>query len=204
MAKHLRLCELASKGGIDLYFLGDSVVEAMHKDVWLTHYQNLRAANFGMNGDMTQHILWRLQNGELDGVSPRVVVLLAGANNVGGYSVEDVAAGVKAIVSLIRQKLPDTKVLLVGILPRGQKPNSAREKIGKINAILAKMDNGGTIRFIDVTEKLMDADGLITHSIMPDYVHLSPQGYNTWAETMHPLLLDMMGLKSMAKSQPAQ
>lgn len=204
MAKHYRLCEMANKGGIDLYFLGDSVIEAFHKEVWHLFYQNLRAANFGVNGDTTQNILWRLENGELEGVSPRMVVLLAGANNVGSCSVEEVAAGVGAIVNSLHQRLPDAKVMVVGILPRGQKPDSTRGKIAKINAILAKFDDGNQIRFIDVSDKMMDADGLITHAIMPDYVHLSTQGYQVLAQNIHPLLLDMLGLASSSQSRPAK
>src|SRR5262245_40480610 len=129
MKRHEGFVEEAKKGGIDVLFLGDSITDAWRnfnaqnmrggKRVWEKHFAPLKAANFGIGGDQTQHVLWRLQNGELEGIQPKVVVLMIGTNNVGRDSAEQIAEGITAIVREIHKRSPSTKVLLLGVFPRG-------------------------------------------------------------------------------------
>ena len=191
-----------TKGPIDLLFLGDSITEGWGgrgKDVWAKTYADMNPANFGIGGDKTQHVLWRIDNGELDGISPKVLVLMIGTNNVPGntYSAEDILNADTKIVEEIRQKLPNTKILLLAIFPRGAKvddPTVAplREKIKEVNEGLAKLDNGGTIRYLDIGNKFLDGDGDLLKVIMPDALHPNAVGYQIWADAMGPLLGEMM------------
>jgi lysophospholipase L1-like esterase len=183
---------------IGLLFIGDSITAGWGgsgKKVWAERYDKHQAANFGIGGDRTQHVLWRIQEGELDGIKPKVVVLMIGTNN-GPNSPEEVTAGVKAIVSQIHAKLPDSKVLLLGIFPRGEKPEGnmlkGREKLQKVNAELAKLDDGNKTRYLEIWKQFLNEDGTLPKEVMPDFLHLSEKGYTIWADSMQPLLDEMM------------
>jgi lysophospholipase L1-like esterase len=185
-------------GPIGVLFLGDSITEGWTKapDVWKEHYGNLDPANFGIGGDRTEHVLWRIANGELDRLHPKVLVLLIGTNNIGSPAA-DIAAADEKIIEQIHQKLPDTKLLVLGIFPRGADPENPlteqmREKIKSVNEELAKLDDGNKTRFLDFGDKFLNADGIIRFSIMPDALHPSVKGYKIWADTMQPLLDEMM------------
>src|SRR5208337_5244157 len=122
--RHDGFVAIAKKGGVDVLFLGDSITDGWRgsgKDVWKEKFEPLKAANFGIGGDRTQHVLWRLQNGELEGIKPRAAVIMIGTNNLGANTAEEIADGIKAIVAEIQKKQPETKILLLGIFPRGQK-----------------------------------------------------------------------------------
>ena len=193
---HKAFCNVAKKGGIDLLFLGDSITQGLTgtgKDVWAKCYKPLHAADFGISGDRTQHILWRVQNGELQGIHPKVVVLLIGTNNFQtDFTDEGVAAGVAADVKAIREKLPQTKVLLLGILPRGDKP-ALLQHIRNINALSSKLDDGKFVRYLDIGDKFLEKDGSVLKEAMkPDLLHLAPKGYEIWAEAMQSTLEEMM------------
>ena len=207
LTMHASFLERAKQGPIDLLFLGDSITErwTSAQDVWKAHYEKYNPANFGISGDATQHILWRIQNGELDNIHPKVLVLMIGTNNTKGNSADEIAAADKLIVQKIREKLPDTKILLLAIFPRGpQKAHNGTvddgvermQKIHAINAELAKMDNGNTIRFLDIGNQFLDANGKIPADVMPDQLHPSPKGYDIWAAAMQPLLDQMMASQS--------
>ena len=158
----------------------------------------LKAANFGIGGDRTQHVLWRLQNGELDGIQPKVVMLMIGTNNSNGKdnTAEEIADGIKAIVKEIHKRSPKTKVLLLGIFPRGARPNPQREKLNQVNAIIAKLDdNGKTVKYLDIGEKFLEKDGTLSRDIMPDFLHLSPKGYRTWADAVKGPIKELLGEK---------
>ena len=195
-AKHEEFLAVAKKGDAEVLFLGDSITEGWRgagKDVWAKHFAPLKAANFGIGGDRTQHVLWRIDNGELDGIKPKVVVLMIGTNNSHTDVSDHIAAGVKAIVAGIRAKLPETKVLLLAVFPRGAKPNPLREKLAAVNKEIAGLDDGKTVRYLDIGPKFLTADGTLEKEIMPDYLHLSPKGYAIWAEAILPLLGEMLG-----------
>src|SRR5206468_2705561 len=153
--RHERFNEMAKKGGIDVLFLGDSITDAWGgeghgakssgREIFEKEFVPLKAANFGIGGDRTQHVLWRLQNGELDGIQPKVVMLMIGTNNSNGKNntAEEIADGITAIVKEIHKQSPATKVLLLGVFPRGANPNPQREKLADVNKIVAKLDDGG-------------------------------------------------------------
>jgi len=157
MKRHEAFVEEAKKGGFEVLFQGDSITDGWRngaaKKIWDATFAPLKAANFGMSGDRTQHVLWRLQNGEFDGVTlPKVVVLLIGTNNIGQKDSPEPAAsavaGVGAILRLIHQKSERTKVLLLGVFPRGEKPDHAlRALVKETNAGIAQFDDGAHHRF---------------------------------------------------------
>jgi lysophospholipase L1-like esterase len=202
MKRHDGFNEIAKKGGVDVLFLGDSITDGWRnynpktkaggKNVWDKSFAPLKAANFGIGGDRTQHVLWRIQNGELDGISPKVAVLMIGTNNTGGDSAEQIADGVTAIVKTIRAKSSPTKVLVLAVFPRGKMiPNPGNTKITEINKIIAKLDDGKNVKYLDIGQKFMK-DGQIPGDIMYDYLHLTEAGYQIWADAITPTLTEML------------
>ncbi len=181
------------KGGVDLLFLGDSITQGWNdNEVWKRFYGPRNAANFGIGGDRTQHVLWRIQNGELDGIEPKVVVLMIGTNNADNATTDEIAQGVTAIVEGLRHRLPKARILLLGIFPRGEKPNETREKLGTVNAKIAGLDDGRHVKYLDIGKAFLNEDGTISREIMPDFLHLSPKGYRIWADAMEPTLWSML------------
>jgi lysophospholipase L1-like esterase len=193
MDLHRRFAERAKQGNVDLLFLGDSITAGWHgNEVWKRFYGPRNAANFGIGGDRTQHVLWRIQNGELEGIEPKVVVLMIGTNNASSGTAEEIAQGVTAIVETLRHRLPRAKILLLGVFPRGEKPNSTREKLAAVNAQIARLDDGSHVRFLDIGKAFLSQDGSISRDIMPDYLHLNRRGYRIWADAMEPMLWSML------------
>lgn len=194
MQMHESFLKRGKEGPIGVLFLGDSITAGWGraKDIWQQHYGQYDPANFGIGGDRTQHVLWRIENGELDGIAPKVVVLMIGTNN-SGYPAEEIIKGDKKIVAMVHQKLPDTKLLLLGIFPRSAKATDAvREKLKTVNAELAKLDDGNKTRYLDIGAKFLDAEGNLPADMMPDFLHPNVKGYQIWAESMQPLLVEMM------------
>ena len=188
----------AKQGNIRVVFIGDSITQGWSgagKDVWDKRFAPLGAVNFGIGGDSTRQVLWRLDNGLADGLAPRVVVLKIGTNNLyddfnSGTDAE-IAEGVGAIVKKLREKLPNTKVLLCGMLPRQNEFFTNR--ILKINALIRKFDDGKAVRFLDLSEKFETAPGkVIAELYVPDQLHLAAKGYEVWADAMEPLLKEML------------
>jgi beta-glucosidase len=187
-------------GPIGLLFLGDSITQGWSSrgiKVWHDRYDKYQPANFGIGGDRTQHVLWRMDNGELDGISPKVVVLMIGTNNTAHWSADDILRGDSRIVQEIHQKLPDAKLLLLAIFPRGADPANAavaavRQTIKQVNDGLAELDDGSKTRYLDIGSKFLDPDGALPKTIMPDALHPNEKGYTIWADAMQPLLDEMM------------
>ena len=196
--RHEGFVEIAKKGGVDVLLLGDSITDGWRgggKKVYAEHFEPLKSANFGIGGDRTQHVLWRLQNGELDGITPKVCMLMIGTNN-GKDPADDVAAGITAIVKEIQKKSPSTKILLLGIFPRGEKPYPGREKNDKVNTIVAKLDDGGkTVKYLDIGAKFLSEDKSLAKEIMPDFLHLSEKGYTIWADAVMASVKELLGAK---------
>ncbi|HEX3998942.1 MAG TPA: platelet-activating factor acetylhydrolase IB subunit [Pirellulales bacterium] len=195
--RHEGFVEIAKKGGVDLLFLGDSITDGWRgrgKEVWAKNYEPLKAANFGIGGDRTQHVLWRLQNGELDGIKPKLAVLMIGTNNLGSNTDEEIVDGIKAIIEELHTKSPETKLLLLGIFPRSMKADDkARARIKHINSEIAKLDDDGkTIKYLDIGNKFLEPDGTLPKSIMPDSLHPNAKGYEIWAEAINPTVKEMM------------
>jgi len=199
MQLHEQFLKRKAEGPIDVLFLGDSITEGWSgrgKDIWNKNYADMNAANFGIGGDRTQHVLWRIDNGELDGIHPKVLVLLIGTNNI-GYSADEILKADIKIVKEIHEKLPDTRVLVLAIFPRGADPTKPdvalmREKIIAVNKGLAALDDGDKTRYLDFGDKFLDADGNIPKDIMPDALHPNAKGYQIWVDAMAPLLAQMM------------
>ncbi len=194
--RHEGFVEIAKKGGVDLLFLGDSITDGWRgggRSVWEKNWAPLKAANFGIGGDKTEHVLWRLQHGELEGIKPKLAVLMIGTNNLGANKDEEIADGVKAIVDELHKQTPETKLLLLGIFPRGMKaddPNRARIK--HINSIISKLDDGQKVVYLDIGDKFLELDGTLPKSIMPDALHPNTKGYEIWAEAIGPKVQEML------------
>jgi lysophospholipase L1-like esterase len=209
--RHEKFVEIAKKGDVDVLFLGDSITDAWGGEghnaraagtkVFESEFMALKAANFGIGGDRTQHVLWRLQNGELDGIKPKVVMLMIGTNNSNGKdnTAEEIADGITAVVKEIHKRSPSTKVLLLGIFPRanrqtGEVNKPQMDKIRKANSIISKLDDGGkTVRYLDIGEKFLAEGGSIPRDVMPDQLHLSEKGYRIWADAVKGPIKELLG-----------
>jgi lysophospholipase L1-like esterase len=195
MKMHERFLEQAKKGDIDLLFLGDSITAGWlnnGKEVWERFYVPRNVADFGIGGDRTQHVLWRLDNGEVDGIKPKVVVLMIGTNNVANNTADEIAEGIKAIVTKLRAKLPESKILLLGVFPRNQRPSPPRTKLAAVNESISKLDDGKMIKYLDIGKSFLNEDGTISRDVMPDFLHLTPKGYRIWADAMEPTLWSLL------------
>jgi lysophospholipase L1-like esterase len=205
--RHEEFLTIARAQRCDDLFIGDSITDMWREDersgvprgkrVWDKYFAPLHALNFGIGGDRTQHVLWRIAHGELDHLKPKVIVLLIGSNNTGVEHetgkprnlTAEAIAGVKAVVGAIRGKLPETKILLLGIFPRGENAGlPQRQQIREINAALAPLDDGKYIHFLDIGARFLKPDGAISRAVMPDCTHPNVQGYEIWAKAIeHPL-----------------
>lgn len=194
--RHNDFLARTKKGDVDVVFFGDSITEGWGgagKALWKERYAPLKAVNYGIGGDGTRQVIWRIENGELDGLKVKLVVLKIGTNNLydGGGTDPEVAEGVAACVRAVRSKQPQAKVLLLGILPRQNKYFC--DRIERINAIVAELDDGKTVRYLDMRDAFLDSPGKVkADRFMPDQLHLAPKGYEVWAETMQPLFDEMM------------
>lgn len=207
LQRHQANVARARQGGIDVAFFGDSLTQGwldQGRPAWEAFFAPLRAAAFGIPGDRTQQLLWRMQHGELEGCSPCVVVLLIGTNNLdpglGGppsltrqNSIAEIIAGVSAIVRLVHGRFPHTRVLLNGLLPRGDADAPVRCEIAAINAGLQQMDDDGrSVLFIDAGAALLEPDGSPGAGLMADHLHLTEHGYRLWAPLLHAPLLRLL------------
>lgn len=191
---HRSLKERAAQGGVDVLFIGDSLTLGWDKTLWEKNYAPLKAANFGVGGDGTPQLLWRLENGGFGGMKPKVVVLMAGINNVWpGYSAADTAKGIRTFVEKLRAKMPKTKFILLGILPVFDAGDSIRDYAHVVNKDLQTLDDGKTLRFLDFGAALLNADGGRKDGFYQgDRLHLTAPAYQAWADSMNPLLFEML------------
>ncbi len=198
---HEQLLEKAKKGHIDLYFAGDSITRRWGAtdypeflDNWKKTFHGWNAANFGWGGDTVQNVLWRLQNGELDKVNPKVIVVMAGTNNLGGDEamVGEITRGLKAVLDVCRDKAPDAVVILMGITPRNDRP-ALMATVSKVNEEVAKLADGKKVRYLNINDKLADKEGKLLEGMSPDRLHLSVKGYQVWADALKPILTELLG-----------
>lgn len=198
-AVHAHSLRLTAADARDVLFLGDSLTQRWSEapDLWQTYFGALSTANLGVGGDRVEHVLWRVERGALDRVRPRVLVLLIGTNNTGEHTAPELHTGIAHLLGRIRQRLPDTHVILVGLLPRGARldsqgrfdPGTARQQvITELNATLPALADGRTVHWLSFGERYLAADGTIRTDLMPDRLHLSPEGYRVWAEALQPVL----------------
>jgi lysophospholipase L1-like esterase len=210
MVKHEAFNEISKQGEAELVFLGDSITQGWSgkgKAAWEKYWAPLKAANFGIGGDRTEHVLWRLENGNFDGIKPKLVVLMIGTNNTGhqgrpqaelngaiyNCKAEHTADGVRAILNKLHAKLPDTKVLLLGIFPRGaDATDPMRKQNAETNALISKYADGQKVHYLDISSTFLQPDGTLSKDIMPDLLHLSEKGYDLWAAAIEAKVKELL------------
>ena len=219
MIAHEQLLEKAGSGRIDVYFEGDSITRrwgtsdeqySQFLKNWRENFFGWNAADFGWGGDTTQNILWRLNKGELDNVNPKVIVLLAGTNNVGNKSpqgsedprVNQITRGIKAVIDICRQKAPNATIVLMGITPRNDNM-LVMPIINQINDRIAKFADGKKIRYLNINDKLADKDGKLFEGMAnKDGLHLDVKGYQVWANSLKPIFRELLGPPSKEDHAP--
>ncbi len=184
----------AKQGGINVMFIGDSLTQGWDKTLWKERFVPLGAVNFGIGGDGTPQVLWRIEHGILDGCAPKLVVLMIGINNVWpGYSADDTARGIEAVVAAIRQKQPQTKVLLLGVLPIFGKDDKVRTWLKTVNTRIAKLADTETVRFLNLGDKFVEADGALREGFyQPDRLHLKQPAYQLLTDAIEPVIKEML------------
>src|SRR4051812_4567455 len=209
---HQQLVAKTRQGRIDVYFLGDSITRrwgATDYPAFLAHWKETfhgwNAANFGWGGDRTEHMLWRLDHGEFEGVNPKVIVLLAGTNNISrtppeGHA-DDIANGIKAIIARLQAKAPKATIILMAIFPRTDIP-TANPVIDEINARIARFANGREVRFLNINDQLADERGVFRPDVGVDRLHLALKGYRIWGEALKPMLTELLGPPAATDAAP--
>uniref|UniRef100_A0A1A8PR30 Platelet-activating factor acetylhydrolase IB subunit alpha2 n=1 Tax=Nothobranchius pienaari TaxID=704102 RepID=A0A1A8PR30_9TELE len=193
LSQHSRFVQECKDGEPDVLFVGDSMIQLMQQfEVWGECFSPLHALNFGIGGDTTCNVLWRLQNGELENIRPKVVVLWVGTNNY-EHSAEQVAGGILAIAQLLTSRLPKAKVVVLGLLPRGEHPNPLREKNSAVNKLLRSwLPRLGQAQLLDLSGELVHSDGTVSSQDMFDYLHLTSTGYRLVTKPLYDLLLQIL------------
>jgi lysophospholipase L1-like esterase len=216
---HRALLQKAKSGKIGVYFVGDSITRrwqatdySEHKKNWDQNFFGWNAANFGWGGDTTQNLLWRLKNGEIDGVKPKIIVLMIGTNNIGKQPPtdqqdarsEDIANGIRAIIKLLRQKAPDARLVLMAITPRNDGGGTtAMPLINRVNARIAHFADGDHVIFLNINDKLADASGKLRRGLTEDGLHLSVAGYQIWADALKPIFTEYLGPPAKTDRAPS-
>ena len=209
---HEQLVEKARRGGIDIYFEGDSITrrwgasDPQYRELlanWRSNFFGWNAADFGWGGDTVQNVLWRVSNGELDGVRPRIVVLLAGTNNIGntprgGVDTavgDEVVTGIGEVLAVVRAKAPEAVVVLTGITPRRDRDGgtSLMSTIDAINSRIARLADGSRVRYININDRLAASDGRLVEGMTGDGLHLTVRGYQVWADALKPIFTEVLG-----------
>lgn len=191
-----------------IVFIGDSITQGWEfagKHVWAEYYERRGALNLGIGGDRTQEVLWRLDHAKLDGLSPRLVVLMIGTNNIvsrtGANSVAQIIDGIRAVVGDLRSRWPRSRILLVSLLPRGENPSEVRGEVLQVNQVIQRFADDDRVEWVDFGARFVADDGTIPGRLMPDYLHLSEDGYRIWAESIEPQVT--AALKDADKGIPA-
>jgi len=214
---HEQLLAKARQGRIDVYFEGDSIARRWGAtdypqllENWKKNFFGWNVADFGWGADRVENILWRLENGELDGINPKVIVLLGGTNNVGNkvppggldVVVDDVTKGLQAVVRVMREKAPHAVIIVTAIFPRNDNMD-VMPAIDHINANLSKLADGRQVRYLNVNDKLADANGRLHEGMMnKDQLHPTLAGYQVWADGLKPLLTELLGAPAKEDHAP--
>jgi lysophospholipase L1-like esterase len=208
--KHQANVAVAKAGKAELLLMGDSITDFWRnergafagKKVLEKHFGRWNIANFGIAGDTTQGVLYRLQNGEGEGFSPRAVMLMIGTNNTGRNSAEEIAEGIGAVVSLLRKCFPESRILLLGVFPRGTANDPVRQTIREINHTISRLGDDEKVYYLDIGAKFLNSEGNIPADVMSDGLHPSSKGYESWAEAVAPTLSKLMDREPAPKSNP--
>jgi beta-glucosidase len=178
------------QGGVDLLLIGDSITQGWADEgrrIWDAYYGRRRAVNLGFNDDRTEHVLWRLEHGEIEGIAPKLAVVMIGTNNTGARHdlAEETTAGIQAILTTLRKGLPGTKILLLGVFPRSPSADDPLRRLNDaINDRLRAYADNRHIFFLDLSRQFLDDRGRLSQDLMPDYLHPSERGYQVWADGM--------------------
>jgi (4-O-methyl)-D-glucuronate---lignin esterase len=200
LGRHTNFVEIAKKGDIDVLFMGDSITDAWRnrppnggQEVQQKYFGHLKVANFGIAGDTTQGVLWRLQNGEGEGFKPKAIMLMIGTNNTSRNSPPEIAEGIEAVVAELRKDFPEARILLLAVFPRSTPGNPLRGKIDEINARIAKLNDLDHIFYLDIGGKFLDADGKFLPGVFrADNLHPVAKGYEIWAEAVKEPLANLL------------
>ena len=192
--RHEHTLARVHQGGIDLLMIGDSITQGWSNEgrrVWDTYYGHRRAVNLGFSTDCTEHVLWRLNHGEIDGIAPKLAVVMIGTNNTGVRRdpPEETAAGIRAILSTLRTRLPDARILLLGVFPRSASADAPLRRLNvTINNLIHTYADNQRIFFLDLSQHFLDDQGRLSQNLMPDYLHPNEHGYQVWADGMEDML----------------
>ncbi len=199
-ARHEENLEVARQGDIELLLMGDSITDFWRntegafagRPVLEEYFGQWKIANFGIAGDTTQGVLYRLQNGEGQGFQPRAVMLMIGTNNTGRNSAAEIAEGIGAVVLQLRTRFPEAPILLLGVFPRGAANDPVRDTIAEINRRISGLHDGRTVHYMDIGEHFLDQNGNIPVTVMSDALHPSTEGYRIWARAVQAPLTRLM------------
>ena len=196
-----KIAERKKMEKVDLLLVGDSITHSWENKgkagpVWEKYYAKRNALNIGFSGDRTEHVLWRLQHGAVDDISPKLAILMIGTNNAGHRKEDpkDTALGVQAILEEMKTRLPKTKILLLAIFPRGKDANDPLRKLNEgTNKIIQDYADDKVVFFLNINDKFLEKGGVLPKTIMPDLLHPNKKGYEIWAEAMEPTVKELMG-----------
>ncbi len=181
----------AKAASIQVVFDGDSITDGWRgggKAIWEERFAKFNAINFGISGDRVENVLWRINQGQLQGLNPKLVLIMIGTNNFGGVP-QNVAGGIKEIVDAYQKACPEAVIILQAIFPRREQPNDpARAWIKSVNALLSKLADGKKVIFLDFSDKFLQPDGTLSREVMPDFLHPAPKGYQIWADAIQPII----------------
>lgn len=186
---------VAEQGGVDLLFVGDSITAGWNWEIWQKNFAQYKPANFGIGGDHTGNLLWRLQHGDKGKLTPKLVVLLIGVNNFGhlNETPAQVFEGIKAVVKTLQRNYPKAKILINGVFPFEESATSPkRAMVKEVNSLVAKLDNGKNIVVKDYGHLFLEPDGSISKDVMADFLHPTVKGYQIWADAMLPDIQKLM------------
>lgn len=195
MGRHESICKEAREKDPEVIFIGDSIThfwQDVGKPHWKKNYARYTPINMGFGGDRIQHLLWRLQNGELEWIEPKVAVLLIGTNNSADNTSAEIVEGIETVCALIHQKLPQTRIMLQAIFPRDEVDSPRRAVNEAVNEEIAKLDNGEWIFFRDMRSIWIDEAGVIKKNLMEDLLHPTREGYAAWSEQLLPAIEELL------------
>lgn len=194
--RHAQMNERVKQGNVDLLFIGDSITHGWEGEgapIWEQYYAARNAVNLGIGGDRTEHVLWRLENGNIAGVSPKLAVVMIGTNNHKANSAGEIAEGVTAIIRKLRNDLPEMKILLLGIFPRTDVEQELQDKLKQVNTLIADLAADKMVKYFDIGRFFLDDAGALPKEVMPDLLHPNAKGYQIWAEAVEPMIAELMG-----------
>lgn len=196
VTRHQAVLDRVQQGKVDLIFVGDSIThgwEGVGKETWDKYYAKRNAVNMGFSGDRTEHVLWRLDNGEIANISPKLAVVMIGTNNSGGdFTAKQIGEGIIGICQKLRKDLPQTRILMLAIFPRGEKPSAQRDINAEASKLAASISDNKWIYYMDINDKFLDKDATLPKEIMPDFLHPNAKGYQIEAQALESMIKKLM------------